>query len=899
MIQKKSLTFNFIFLISFTFFLKVFCIDFLFDLLKNTEPVFSFNFVQAWLIILCNNLFYFFCFIFLQVFTKSVYLLYKKNEFSPFISFRDFLINFSPVVLNGLCKLFLNQKFFSTFFLKLLIGFILFGFLLFLVNFKVTAMLWFGMQMILPVILNFLKRFKFVPSFFRIVVGICFSSLSWILLSGTFQENLLVVISGLVSLKSLFLYYNEYYIIWGVGIGFIVLSMLFFIYVIALSIPKLNNLLMYWSNKKRNLILGFFIFIGLISSFSSNLSKKSMFQEVLSIDKYPSLCKPFQRNKWLTDFVESSDSHTSFLVNLKDKTLISFQNKIDYYFYKRVTSRYIQDYSEMLNQDPTSDFMVVPYHSIFKLEKHATNLPIPDSTLELTMSKNEWESFQLIVIPNRKNTLEDVKIRVLSNRIKFEKIQLFQNEFVELLKPAYLPFHKGFIADPLIPMNILKNKKNDLVAKNKLPFKINSGECGAVWLNLKSSKTTISGKHTLSIIVSCRSSESNQWISKKIKIKLNILDFSLPEKFEVKTAFCNAPSWVANMNFYPNYKITDSLIMKYGMYANEYHLNPCDLYGSIENNIPIRLWPKFINEGANSICLGSIPFLHKDSLTQRRKFKKLFKSKIDSLKSFGIYNYAFLYGLDEIKIKNYLLFKEMVQLVREVDKNIPISSTTIQPNEKLEKMVDIIIPNLENYKIFKSKKVIPWTYVCANPKSKGIPNFFTDYCAISPRIIFWKANKFKMKGVLYYSTVFWINNSYYPNVHIDFRNISFTHNKYEKEHINGKRWPSIPWISYSYQRNNGDGQLFYPSTKSDELWPSIRLINIRDGIEDYEYAFQITKMNLKKICEELKKKRLKWLFEFNKFSGNLKSYENNPTKLLKIKVKAGLILEQYQKELKN
>ena len=898
MFQKKRLKFDFIFFLSFLFFLKVFCIDFIFDLLKNSEQVFSFNFIQAWLIVFCNNLLYFFLFLFIQALLKCFFCLFNKDETIFFISFREFLTNLSPIVFNGITNFFVNQKVFSTFILKLLIGIILFGFFVFLMNFKITMMVWFFIQILIPVFLNFFKRFKFIPSFFRIVFGICLSSISWILLSGTMQENLLIVISGLASLKSLLLYYNEYYIIWGVGIGFIILSILIFIYCLALFLPKLNNSLNDFNNKKSSIILIFFITIGFSSLYFNNKSNKSLFQVVLSVDKYPSLCKPFKRIKWLTDFVESSDNHTSFLVNLKDKTLIPIQNKIDYSFYKRTTTKYIQAYSKKLNQDPSSDFMVVPYHSIFKLEKHATNLPIPDSNLELTMSKNEWESFQLILVPNNKNTIKDVKIRVLPNKFKLEKIQLFQNEFVELLKPNYVPFHKGVIADPLVPMKIIESKKNDLLVCNELPFQIKSGECGAVWCNLKSSNSSATGKHDFSLIISCKSMNSDKWISKKIKVKITILNYSLPKQFKVKTAFCNSPRWIANLNFYQNYKITDSLIMKYGMYANEFHLNPCDLYGAVENNIPIRLWPKFIKEGANSICLGSIPYIHKDSLTQRNRFKRLFKSKVDSLKSFKIYEYAYLYGIDEIKSKNYPLFKEMIQLIREVDKSIPISCTTVQPNENLEKMVDIVIPKLDNYKKVKNKTVIPWTYVCANPKSRGVPNLFTDYCAISPRIIFWKANKFKMQGVLYYSSIFWINNSYYPNVHSDFRNISYTHNDLEKDHIEGKRWPDIPWVSYSYQRNNGDGQLFYPSTRSDELWPSIRLINIRDGIEDYEYAYQISIMKVGRISRDLKLKRKKWLCSFSIFTGNLTLYKNNPKVLLEIKKNAGFILEQYQKELK-
>ena len=54
----------------------------------------------------------------------------------------------------------------------------------------------------------------------------------------------------------------------------------------------------------------------------------------------------------------------------------------------------------------------------------------------------------------------------------------------------------------------------------------------------------------------------------------------------------------------------------------------------------------------------------------------------------------------------------------------------------------------------------------------------------------------------------------------------------------GKRWPEVPWNSWSCLTFNGDGQLFYPGPGGAPV-PSIRLAAIRDGIEDYEYFWQL------------------------------------------------------------
>lgn len=896
-IQNKL--FHFITLLCFALFLKIICIDHLQGILINTESLASYNFVQGWLIAITNLLFYFFYYILIVVVINLITIfILKKQEITP-LEFIDFRKKIIPYYIDIISQKLKNKIPISIFLIKtLIICFILF-LLIIITNYKVTVILWFFLQLIIPKIISIYSRIKYFPLF--IINFFCFglSLVSWILLTSTYNENFISVIGGMAGIKSLLLYYNEYYIIWGVGFGFISLAIFILYYLIALKInPITTKLTQQVSSKRKYLYIIILLIPTLFFSITTQISQKSIFEQIIAKDKYPSLLKPFQRNKWLTEQVESSSSHTNTIVYLKEKTIISIQNKIDYYFYKRATSRYIQDVSSIIGQDPTSDFLVVPHHSIHKLEKFATNLPLPDSTLELTLSKNEWESFQLIIIPNRLINLSDVQVTLVSESLNLETVDFFQNEYIKLLKPNYTPAHKGFISDPLIPMKIKSTKSvNKIIAKNNFPFTIKSGECSSVWCSLKTSKKSKVGNHTLYLKVKSKTSDDNQWKEKNIKLKLRILDYTLPTKMTLKTAFPTTPNY---LNYYKDTPSKDA----YDLYANynqKYHLSPCEIYKPIGTNIPIHLWPKFIEKGANSICLGSIGYYHKDSIAQRNSYKKLLRMKIDSLKRYNIYEYAFLYGPDEITQKDYPLLQEMIKLVREVDKKIPISCTTILPNRELEKMVDIYIPNLENIKKTKPlpDKANTWWYVCANPKSNLQPNFFTDYTAISPRILFWKANSCNAKGLLYYSTVFWINNTYFPTIYDDFRNMVWNSNPNENNLKNGKRWPNIPWISYSYQKNNGDGQLFYPGTKPNELWPSIRLINIRDGIEDYEYAHQIRNMSISKISRQLKSERKKWLNQFRRVTKMKKLNELEPSILLKLKSSGGHILEEYSKEIKH
>jgi hypothetical protein len=70
---------------------------------------------------------------------------------------------------------------------------------------------------------------------------------------------------------------------------------------------------------------------------------------------------------------------------------------------------------------------------------------------------------------------------------------------------------------------------------------------------------------------------------------------------------------------------------------------------------------------------------------------------------------------------------------------------------------------------------------------------------------------------------------YYSNI--------WAHNMYGR---GTKKWPDIPWDTYSFisgpNSYNGDGQLVYPGPDMTPF-SSVRLENIRDGIEDYESLF--------------------------------------------------------------
>jgi hypothetical protein len=133
-----------------------------------------------------------------------------------------------------------------------------------------------------------------------------------------------------------------------------------------------------------------------------------------------------------------------------------------------------------------------------------------------------------------------------------------------------------------------------------------------------------------------------------------------------------------------------------------------------------------------------------------------------------------------------------------------------------------------------------WLYVCCGPQPP-FANFFIDQPGIDHRVLFWQTWQHDCTGLLYWETNYW--HGMMPL-------------KAEEKH-----WPDVPWEqekqgTYHDYKVNGDGFLIYPGPNWTPL-PSVRLENIRDGIEDYEYLCLLRERQpnspLLKVGEEISK----------------------------------------------
>ncbi len=528
---------------------------------------------------------------------------------------------------------------------------------------------------------------------------------------------------------------------------------------------------------------------------------------------------------------------------------------------------------------------------MFKASKQGLNLPEPVSEIEVAVCKGEWESTQIIIVPFC-DSIYNLEITAKGNEIAKGKVECFSGEYAYCTYSAYPNTNDGWYADPLVLANV-SEYNNDLLKfaiYDDLSI-IKFGEVKSVWLNYNIPYDIKSGIYNFQINIKAQTSK-NKTTCENVNIKLVIYDFAMPETMHLKTAF----SFDKNsfLKYYNVDSIPKDIDKEHYTFYLKYRLNPVSLYTDIWHTYPpIDDWQWCIDRGANFFNLGYLGYFNQSNSVN--KFKSELIKKIKYIKSNNLMQYTYIYGFDEVKQNNFQKLTQMRNIVRQVDNDLKFACT-VKPVETLKNSVDIWVPLTsafsEKTQKFNTNEEL-WWYVCCIPYHP-YPNFFIEYPAIAPRIIFWQASKYNIDGFLYYLTNSW---SYNNNV----KSLTKETNPFIDDIRKGKKWPDVPWSGLSFRWNetyrfyNGDGQLVYPG-KNMKLYPSVRLINIRDGIEDYECFYQM-KLIIDKYKKNNDRSKVNILEEFMNNAYQLvpseKEYINSPEKLLEIKKQTLKLLSEY------
>ena len=190
-------------------------------------------------------------------------------------------------------------------------------------------------------------------------------------------------------------------------------------------------------------------------------------------------------------------------------------------------------------------------------------------------------------------------------------------------------------------------------------------------------------------------------------------------------------------------------------------------------------------------------------------------------KRLGLATQAIIYGFDEAHSHQFADLKTAFTFLKQRYPEVKTATTAVDPSlgmdTGLDEVVDIWIPltayyDPETAAAARAGGAQVWWYTCIAPIHPHA-NWFIEYPALEARLLWWMSHRQRVDGFLYWTLNRWPGNERPLQV------------PQQGNKVEG-------WNSASFGTANGDGCLLYPA--SDGPLSSIRLENIRDGIEDLE-----------------------------------------------------------------
>ncbi len=455
-------------------------------------------------------------------------------------------------------------------------------------------------------------------------------------------------------------------------------------------------------------------------------------------------------------------------------------------------------------------FGVGTTHSVTKLRRYETDLEygVP---VHLRAARRERESAQVVVIPFDA-PLQGVQVTWTDltgpggNTLSSDNVHMDLVGYVQTTTPDYPVEYVGWWADPLLPLE---------------PFDVPIHQTQPLWLTLYAPPETPAGLYRGA--VSINAGEAGVL---DVPVEFEVLDYDLPLRGTLRTVFGfdwnkRLVGWYGwdKAEFRPTEyrnipqdkarQIWD-MTLSYRIYA-----------GGLYEHLPFPREEDLdfcLERGLNNYQLG---LASSSGTSDPEIFIARLAAPIEVARKKGIADMSYVYGWDEYPEQRedyYRFFLRDYGLFKKTYPDISTVNVYGNPTAEVREVLDIgapLTPRLENQ--------VRWThwrkggneqgaYICCVPHHP-YANFFIDYPAMDQRVLFWQLYDSDVTFFLYYMSNIW------------------------KQSLGeNPRWPDGRWVTASHGNDNGDGQLLYPG--KDAVLPSVRLANIRDGIEDYE-AFAV------------------------------------------------------------
>ena len=471
-------------------------------------------------------------------------------------------------------------------------------------------------------------------------------------------------------------------------------------------------------------------------------------------------------------------------------------------------------------------------------------------SIGLTLAKRERESAQILVstaadVERSAVTLELPELKrkdgtVLHGKVDWRRQGYLAREHGAHRHPYSFPENERWFPDPLLP---------------PAPMRVRPASTQGTWLTVYAAPDALPGEYRGTVVV-----RDGGKVLAKVPMSVTVRDFSLPKTFGLETAYTLMDGFTRAI--YPEcFKEKKREAIDIML---DHRLNPDDISRTTPPEIDDLIYAR--SRGMNRFNILNIvpPPKNPDTrwvLTCSEKavadpkfydyFVGVVGPYVEKLRKHGLDKLAYVYGFDErAKEFNPVIEAFWKRFQKDVP-GIPMMTTAknyqdfVRGRIKGPLACDWFCPTTDAYDVDVSeqlrkegKKV--WWYVCCSP-TYPYANFASwEYPPIEGRILGWMTHLYRADGFL-----FWIVNKWHG-----------------KSRMNGDDTYFPSYRTHNGNGMPGDGIMMYPGEK--EIWPSIKLAQCRDGVEDYEYLQLAAAKAGAEACDNVTKTIVKTRTDFSR-----------------------------------
>lgn len=501
-------------------------------------------------------------------------------------------------------------------------------------------------------------------------------------------------------------------------------------------------------------------------------------------------------------------------------------------------------------------FSLTSTHKIMR-EQDTSAYYANGKTLSVSLAKNEYESVQLFINPDKavqKFNLETADLTsAAGDKIKKEQISVYAQWYVQTNINSSMTSNRplGYYPDALVPLDAYREYGYDKIA---------AGDNQGLTVTVKTATDTPAGTYTGNF----KLTYNNE--TEEIPVQVTVWDFAVPEDNNVLSAIGNPFYEELISGALDN---TPEMYQKYNEFLLDYRINNNNLiYRGLSEEQQIMQLRKYCNdkrvtaysyvqEGYNLAAVEKkMRILIENSDSEHNLLKKNFIYAFDEpyrreekASEFGKQIVDLLIALaNEYEkagtLDDYGLTKEDI-----ISQDILAAFTCQSLNTEIEGL-RTYCPSISGYKsqadraryerlrkeaytganneLADNNYADTWWYTATGP-SEPLPNQHMDNDLYPLRAASWMQYEYDVKGYLNWGAY----------VYADTTTISGSAGTDYFDNADIYNNPAD-----AVKATNGDGYIVYPGIKFgiDAPIPSLRMMTLTDGFEDYEYLYLFNKL---------------------------------------------------------